>query len=244
MSATITLDATNANRTRWGGFLLLVAAAGTALGTFLGHLPFPTGLPADHAEAARAIVANSGVYTAASWVLLTASLLGAVGCLFLVTRHVPSASGFPGSAFWLATGLGFLFLTGLFAFRATGFMVLAQNQGTLPVAFEAARSTLVLLRVLGTFLVFGGLLGVFFGESRAQGAALPSALSTAVALCCGVGIVAQALTLMAATATTGTFLGYVIYPTCVLLVPFALKLAWPGMSFVWSAPLAGPEAEA
>ncbi|MFO1533170.1 MAG: hypothetical protein ABR562_05675 [Thermoplasmatota archaeon] len=242
MAATITLDDANANRTRWGGFLFLAGLVLTTVGALLHNLTYPTGLPRADAAAADAIVANATVHAIMAWFGLAGAVLATVGAWFLVARHV--ASPFPGSAFWIAAGLGFLALVAVHAFRATGYATLAANATAEPILFGAARSTVLLAGTVGWTLVYGGLLGVFWGESRAHASVVPNSLATAVALCCGLGVAAQLLSLFSATSAAAIVLGYAIYPSTALLLPFLLKVAWPGISFVWSQPRAEAEADA
>jgi hypothetical protein len=227
-------DANTMNRTRLGGLFLLAGISLTLAGLFIGTMTYPTGLPSSDAEAAASLTANSGVVTLTHYIRLGGAVLGAVGAFFLVTRT--TGSSFPGSAFWIASGLGWLMAAGLSAFRATGMMTLAANQKALPVVFEAARSSLSLMGAVATLLVVGGIAGAFWGEARATRAAIPKPISAAVVFSSLLVMTAVILGRIPETAQAAMYLGYAVYPTLLLMVPFGIKVAWPATSFAWSKP--------
>jgi hypothetical protein len=227
-----------ANRTRWGAGLLLVGVLLTATGAIIGTVLFPTGLPAEDAEAAAAVTANADAYNLVSWIRTFAGVLGAVGGLFLVTRAVHTRNGFPASAFWIAYSVGSLLLTALFIVRATGYMTLAANASSVPAVWEAARDTLGLLGPVAGITVYAALVGVFTGEARARDAAVPSWLSWFTTACAGLGLVANFIQLpfFSGTGDMARILGYAFYGVVLGTVLYAVKLTWPNLSIGFGAP--------
>ncbi|MFO1533167.1 MAG: hypothetical protein ABR562_05660 [Thermoplasmatota archaeon] len=233
-------DATNANRNRWGGILLLAGVLLITAAALLRDVGFkPDAFAGTGSATAAAITANHGLFTSIYWLRAVGAMLACVGGLFLATRPTATPGNFPASAFWLAFGLGQLVATGVNILRATGYVTLAGNYATAGPVFDATRSTMTGLAALATVGIVGGVLVVFWNEARNAAAAIPAWLCYA-GVACTLPVLASMLLGLFGTGTgasdAATLLGYFTYGLNAVGLLFAFRLGWPNLQFVWSQP--------
>lgn len=233
MAITTTHDP-NANRTRWGGILLASGVLLVLMGAAIADINIP---PAKgdmtSQQRAQRLVDNSKDFQITGWILLYGALLIAIGAFFLVTRTLVGPSGFPASAFWLFVGIAFTLLLLSVSFRIGGLGPIASAYSTNPALYDAFIAGT--FRTLGTIITVAaviGFVGVFYGESRADNAVIPSWLAYA-------GLAATALRLVnlsmsyagnADVVDTGRILGYfTFYISYAVVLVMAIPLAMPNV---------------
>jgi hypothetical protein len=226
-------DMTNTNRTRWGGILSVLAILVIGTRVTLSLALMPTGLPADGATAANFINNNATWWTTISWLGVLGAIVGAAAAFFLVTRPTATPGGAPGSAFWLVFGIGQLIACGAYLVRGSGLLTLAQNQGTLPVAFQAALSTLGLAGAVATITIYTGLIGVFACEARSRTADAPAWLCWGILTFALVALAGGVASLIPGGHDVSVWLGYGFYPVALGVLLWGLKVGWPTMGFAW-----------
>jgi len=226
-------------RTRIGGFLLLGAVVAGLAGTLVAGTVTPLGLRGPDGIAAFTLMDNRAAESVAAWADAVAGALGTVAALCLALGRDDSGA----APAWLAAAPGFLITAALGAFRATGYLDLAASFPFDRGAFAAARDTTLSLGTIGALLAGAGVLGALVAETR-RGTHVPAWWSALGALACAIVLTGVVLRPWEATAQVGALLGYAAYPMAILLLPFALRMAWPTLDFGWSRhPAPGPRTE-